>query len=227
MTPRARRSVAAATRGLMRAGLGAAWIVAVTIGAGVLASRPAQAQVAPVTPAASAPGSTVQSMIDTLQQPVRSRNLVVRQRAEPVAVAGPATPVVMPAAATAAVVAPAPPVTSAAAPAAPAGAAEAEGLALQLLFAGTRLRPESGPVLGDLLAALQSPELRERRFLIEGQADTPRPGEAARRQAHERAEEVRAYLVTLGVAPARLVAVGRGAGGDGTAGRVRVIPLDR
>ena len=66
-------------------------------------------------------------------------------------------------------------------------------------------------MLGSLVAAMQSPELKASRFLIEGHAD-PR-GAAAQNQrlSQERADEVRLYLVSLGVHPARLRAVGKGA----------------
>ncbi|MCW5609668.1 MAG: OmpA family protein [Rubrivivax sp.] len=106
---------------------------------------------------------------------------------------------------------------AAAVPGAPAGApsapAEPPSLSLAIPFElnSARLRPESGPLLGDLVAAMISPELRAHRFLIEGHTDASGAPAANQRLSLQRAEEVRLYLVTLGVAPERLRAVGRGA----------------
>jgi outer membrane protein OmpA-like peptidoglycan-associated protein len=89
-------------------------------------------------------------------------------------------------------------------------------------------------VLGSLVAAMQSPELKSIRFVIEGHADAT--GQAAQNQrlSQERAEEVRLYLVALGVHPSRLRAVGKGASqfvdaADPTAAinrRVRVVTVE-
>ena len=73
------------------------------------------------------------------------------------------------------------------------------------------MRPESGPLLGNLVAAMLSPELRSSRFVIEGHTDARGAQALNQRLSQERAEEVRLYLVTLGVSPARLKAVGKGA----------------
>jgi outer membrane protein OmpA-like peptidoglycan-associated protein len=100
--------------------------------------------------------------------------------------------------------------------AADAGAAPAEprpNLSLAIHFEpnSARVRPESGALLGNLVAAMLSPELRSSRFVIEGHADA-RGGQALnQRLSQERAEEVRLYLVALGVSPERLKAVGKGA----------------
>jgi len=74
-----------------------------------------------------------------------------------------------------------------------------------------RLRPESGPLLGNLVAAMQSPALKGSRFVIEGHTDASGGAALNQRLSQERADEVRLYLVALGVHPARLRAVGRGA----------------
>jgi outer membrane protein OmpA-like peptidoglycan-associated protein len=66
-------------------------------------------------------------------------------------------------------------------------------------------------VLGSLVAAMQSPELKTSRFIIEGHSDGRGAAAANLRLSQERAEEVRLYLVALGVHPARLKAVGKGA----------------
>lgn len=73
------------------------------------------------------------------------------------------------------------------------------------------VRPESGPLLGNLVAAMLSPELRTRRFVIEGHTDARGAAAANQRLSQQRAEEVRLYLMALGVSPARLKAVGKGA----------------
>ncbi|MDO9073754.1 MAG: OmpA family protein [Rubrivivax sp.] len=107
-------------------------------------------------------------------------------------------------------------------------------LAIQFEPNSARVRPQSGTVLGSLVAAMQSPELKGSRFLIEGHAD-PRGGATQnQRLSQERADEVRLYLVSLGVHPARLRAVGKGAseladaGDPGAAAnrRVRVVTLE-
>jgi outer membrane protein OmpA-like peptidoglycan-associated protein len=194
-------------------------------------------------PAAPRPAETdIQAMIEALMPSAsRSmRNLVVRQKAEEVAASAPAAAVAASAAsapvASVAVAAPA----SAALPALAAVPAIAPGpppslaLAIQFEPNSARVRPESGPVLGSLVAAMQSPELKGSRFLIEGHAD-PRGGATQnQRLSQERADEVRLYLVSLGVHPARLRAVGKGASQLAVAGdpaaaanrRVRVVTLE-
>jgi outer membrane protein OmpA-like peptidoglycan-associated protein len=126
------------------------------------------------------------SMIQALQPAVTeggTRNLVVRQKTDGVADAG----------------------------AAPAEPRPNLSLAIHFEPNSARVRPESGPLLGNLVAAMLSPELRSSRFVIEGHADA-RGGQALnQRLSQERAEEVRLYLVALGVSPARLKAVGKGA----------------
>jgi outer membrane protein OmpA-like peptidoglycan-associated protein len=56
-----------------------------------------------------------------------------------------------------------------------------------------------------------SPELKGNRFAIEGHTDAVGPAARNQTLSQERAEEVRLYLVALGVHPSRLKAVGRGA----------------
>lgn len=199
----------------------------------VLSLLLASAQAAPPAPPRPAEPD-IQAMIEALMpSATRSmRNLVVRQKGDEAAASTPA-----PAAASAALAAAAPAAVaaSAAAPApAPAGPPPSLALAIQFEANSSRVRPESGPLLGSLVAAMQSPELKTSRFLIEGHAD-PR-GAAAQNQrlSQERAEEVRQYLVSLGVHPSRLRAVGRGASqlanaGDPTAAanrRVRVVTVE-
>jgi len=102
-----------------------------------------------------------------------------------------------------------PPAVAAAGAAAPAGT----GLSLAISFEpnSAQLRPESGATLGALVAAMISPELRGQRFVIEGHTDASGTPAQNLRLSRERAEQVRLYLVTLGVEGERLRAVGKGA----------------
>jgi outer membrane protein OmpA-like peptidoglycan-associated protein len=97
------------------------------------------------------------------------------------------------------------------APLTPAGQAEASlSLAIQFDVNSSRVRPESGEVLGNLVAAMQSPDLKDVRFIIEGHTDASGGAAANLRLSQQRADEVRLFLVALGVHPARLKAVGKG-----------------
>ena len=205
----------------------------------------ASADAAP--PAGPRPAETdIQAMIEALMPSAsRSmRNLVVRQKAEEAAVASSApaaslaaSAASVPAAVSAVVAsasAAAPPPAAVVVPVAAPGPPPNLALAIQFERNSARVRPESGALLGSLVAAMQSPELKGSRFLIEGHAD-PRGGAAQnQRLSQERADEVRLYLVSLGVHPARLRAVGKGASqladaGDPAAAanrRVRVVTLE-
>ena len=127
---------------------------------------------------------------------------------------------------------------AAAAPSLPA-AAQAEpppslSLAIQFELNSAQVRPESGRVLGNLVAAMQSPELKGVRFAIEGHTDARGHALANQQLSQHRADEVRLYLIALGVHPARLKAVGKGTSDpanplDPKAGenrRVRVVTLE-
>ena len=158
-----------------------------------------------------------------------ARNLLVRHKPDPAAEAASAGVSAAPSAAPQ-------PAPAAMSPAASAAHGPPPSLALAIQFEpnSARVRPESGAVLGSLVAAMQSPELKASRFLIEGHADAR--GQAAQNQrlSQERADEVRLYLVALGVHPARLRALGKGASQladavDPTAAanrRVRVVTLE-
>lgn len=195
------------------------------------AAPPAAPQVAAGRAKAAEPDTAaiIEALLPT--QTRSARNLLVRQKPEPAADAASAASA---SAADAAASSPLPAAAAAPAASAPVGPAPSLALAIQFEPNSARVRPESGPVLGSLVAAMQSPELRTSRFLIEGHAD-PR-GAAAQNQrlSQERADEVRLYLVALGVHPARLRAVGKGASqladaGDPAAAanrRVRVVTLE-
>jgi outer membrane protein OmpA-like peptidoglycan-associated protein len=83
-------------------------------------------------------------------------------------------------------------------------------LAIPFEVNSARLRPESGPLLGNLVAALLSADLKGQRFVIEGHTDASGNPATNLRLSQARAEEVRLYLVALGVHASRLRAVGKG-----------------
>lgn len=179
-------------------------------------------------------------MIEALK-PARQRNLLVRPSPIPEAAAAPNAPTPSaPLAPPAPDAAPAP-VQSApmATPAVTPTASHSEtppslSLAIQFDLNSARVRPESGAVLGNLVAAMLSADLRGNRFLIEGHTDARGNPGANKLLSQHRAEEVRLYLVALGVHPARLKAVGKGSSEpanprDPLAGdnrRVRVVTLE-
>jgi OOP family OmpA-OmpF porin len=73
------------------------------------------------------------------------------------------------------------------------------------------LSADSKRILSNLAIALNSAQLAQFRFNIEGHADARGTGERNMRLSQERAQAVREHLVgQLRVAPARLVALGKG-----------------
>jgi outer membrane protein OmpA-like peptidoglycan-associated protein len=177
-----------------------AWPLAAAALAWAMAAATAQ-------PVSDAPD--VRQMIEALR-PNATRNLLVRPTAAPAseAQAAPAAPATPVAAAPAPVAPPKPPAGSAPAPP---DAAPALSLALPFQPGRAQLSPDSGPVLGTLVAALLSPELRDTRFVIEGHTDASGSAAQNLHLSQQRAEEVRQYLTVFGIAPSRLRAVGKGA----------------
>ena len=107
-------------------------------------------------------------------------------------------------------------------------------LDIQFDFDSARVRPESQPVLDHLAEALQSPELAQARFAVEGHTDA-KGGEAYNlRLSQSRADAVRDYLALHGVAAQRLMPIGKGAADPANAAdafsaenrRVRVVNLE-
>ena len=199
-----------------RAAPAAVAVIAAALVSGAWCPVPALAQ-GPAT-GVTAPDS--RAMIDPLK-PARQRNLMVRQTAAEAAASVPsAVAVSIPPAETAASAAAGPPPSL--------------SLAIQFELNSSRVRPESGAVLGNLVAAMLSADLRNSRFLIEGYTDARGQASANKVLSQQRADEVRLYLVALGVHPARLRAVGKGSSEpanprDPLAGdnrRVRVVTLE-
>ena len=141
-------------------------------------------------------------MIDALKPAANRgmRNLLVRPAATEPAASGAAG-------ATGAIAAAPAPTPS---PASPAEPPPSLSLAIQFDLNSARVRPESGAVLGNLVAALMSPDLKGNRFVIEGHTDARGVPAVNLRLSQQRADEVRLYLVALGVHPARLKTVGKG-----------------
>ena len=96
------------------------------------------------------------------------------------------------------------------------------------------LKPSTTRSLRNLVAAMLSPELKGVRFAIEGHSDARGQAAANRQLSQDRAEQVRLYLIALGVHPGRLKAVGKGASdlanpldpGAPANRRVRVVTLE-
>jgi outer membrane protein OmpA-like peptidoglycan-associated protein len=182
-----------------------------------LLALPALAQTA-TAQTAIAPTPQTQDIIDALRPAASrsTRNLVVRQTAPAASAPAAASPLSPPPQAAAPVAAPvtavAPPVsvTPVTASATAAQAAPSLSLAIQFELNSSRVRPESGPVLGNLVAAMLSPDLKDSRFVIEGHTDARGNPAANQQLSQQRADEVRLFLVALGVHPARLKAVGKG-----------------
>lgn len=84
-------------------------------------------------------------------------------------------------------------------------------LAIQFEYNSARVSQVSYQTLQQLSRALQSPELLDYRFRIEGHTDAKGQAAYNRKLSQSRADEVRRVLVTLGVAGERLSSIGLGA----------------
>lgn len=107
-------------------------------------------------------------------------------------------------------------------------------LLIQFDFNSASVKPESQQALANLAQALQSKELVESRFAIEGHTDAKGRADYNLKLSQQRAEGVRAFLARQGVAVSRLSAVGKGSSelsneADPLAAenrRVRIVNLD-
>ena len=84
-------------------------------------------------------------------------------------------------------------------------------LLIQFDFNSARVRPESQQALANLSVALQSPELRNSTFALEGHTDAKGSADYNVRLSALRAQAVRDYLIGRGVEQGRLQASGKGA----------------
>ncbi|WP_240902472.1 OmpA family protein [Aquitalea denitrificans] len=156
-----------------------------------------------------------QSMIESLK-PLKTRSLrnlqvsPAKPAAEPTAEV-PAASISLPPAQPVAGKPPAPP---AVAPviAAPAQTESAPSLSLAIQFDPNSVQISSGSqqALARLASALQSSELRDFHFLIEGHTDAKGLPAYNRKLSQQRADAVRKLLITRGVAAQQLRAVGKG-----------------
>lgn len=84
-------------------------------------------------------------------------------------------------------------------------------LAIQFEYNSARVSQVSYQTLQQLSRALQSPELLDYHFRIEGHTDAKGQAAYNRKLSQSRADEVRRVLMTLGVAGERLSSIGLGA----------------
>ena len=83
-------------------------------------------------------------------------------------------------------------------------------LLIQFDFNSSRVRPESQQALVNLAKALQSAELADSKFAVEGHTDAKGSADSNQRLSQNRAQAVREFLKTRGVDEIRLVATGKG-----------------
>jgi outer membrane protein OmpA-like peptidoglycan-associated protein len=84
-------------------------------------------------------------------------------------------------------------------------------LLIQFDFNSARVKPESLEALTNLAQALQSKELLETKFAIEGHTDAKGRPDYNLKLSQLRADAVRAQLINHGVIASRLLSVGKGA----------------
>ena len=83
-------------------------------------------------------------------------------------------------------------------------------LLIQFDFNSAQVKPASQQALSNLAHALQSRELLESKFAVEGHTDAKGRADYNLKLSQQRADAVRAYLAGNGVLDARLQAVGKG-----------------
>ena len=84
-------------------------------------------------------------------------------------------------------------------------------LLIQFDFNSARVKPESQQALSNLAQALQSRELQDAKFAVEGHTDAKGRADYNLKLSQQRADSVRAFLASNGVQDSRLAAVGKGA----------------
>ena len=84
-------------------------------------------------------------------------------------------------------------------------------LMVQFDFNSSKVKPESQQALSNLAQALQSKELQDAKFAVEGHTDVKGGADYNLKLSQQRADSVRAFLVNNGVQGTRLAAVGKGA----------------
>lgn len=84
-------------------------------------------------------------------------------------------------------------------------------LMIQFDFNSAKIRPESQPALQNLATALQSKELAEANFAVEGHTDAKGSNDYNLKLSQSRADAVQKFLASQGVPTARLVTAGKGA----------------
>ena len=83
-------------------------------------------------------------------------------------------------------------------------------LLIQFDFDSARVKPESQQALANLAQALQSRELAESKFAVEGHTDAKGRADYNLKLSQQRADAVLALLAHHGVAEPRLAAIGKG-----------------
>ena len=107
-------------------------------------------------------------------------------------------------------------------------------LLIQFDFNSARVKPESQQALANLAQALQSRELAESKFAVEGHTDARGRADYNLKLSQQRADAVRGFLAHHGVAEPRLAAVGKGSSEPANTAdplaaenrRVRIVNLD-
>ena len=83
-------------------------------------------------------------------------------------------------------------------------------LLIQFDFNSVKVKPESQQALSNLAQALQSKELVDSKFAVEGHTDAKGRADYNLKLSQQRADAVRGFLASNGVVDARLQAVGKG-----------------